>query len=79
LLNAFVRRWQRRYAVIVNEFGEIGIDGDLIVSTEESCRDEHGCIWLLVRATCPNPASAAGETRRFDARDRATVSEFPAR
>jgi G3E family GTPase len=24
----------RRYAVIVNEFGEIGIDGDLIVSTE---------------------------------------------
>ena len=25
----------RRYAVIVNEFGEIGIDNDLIINTDE--------------------------------------------
>lgn len=40
----------RRYAVIVNEFGEIGIDGDLIVSTEEELVEmSNGCICCSVR------------------------------
>ena len=40
----------RRYAVIVNEFGEIGIDGDLIVSTEEELIEmNNGCICCSVR------------------------------
>lgn len=40
----------RRYAVIVNEFGEIGIDGDLIVSAEEELFEmSNGCICCSVR------------------------------
>jgi G3E family GTPase len=40
----------RRYAVIVNEFGEIGIDGDLIVRTEEELFEmSNGCICCSVR------------------------------
>jgi G3E family GTPase len=40
----------RRYAVIVNELGEIGIDGDLIVSTEEELFEmSNGCICCSVR------------------------------
>ncbi len=40
----------RRYAVVVNEFGEIGIDGDLIVSgNEELIELSNGCICCTVR------------------------------
>ena len=40
----------RRYAVIVNEFGEIGIDGDLIVSSSEELVElSNGCICCTVR------------------------------
>lgn len=40
----------RRYAVIVNEFGEIGIDGELIVgSDEELFQMSNGCICCTVR------------------------------
>ena len=40
----------RRYAVIVNEFGEIGIDNDLIVSAEEEIvQMSNGCICCTVR------------------------------
>ena len=40
----------RRYAVIVNEFGEIGIDNDLIVrSDEELFEMNNGCICCTVR------------------------------
>jgi len=40
----------RRYAVIVNEFGEIGIDNDLIVSTDEELFEmNNGCICCTVR------------------------------
>jgi G3E family GTPase len=40
----------RRYAVIVNEFGEIGIDGDLIVSSEEELFEmSNGCVCCSVR------------------------------
>ena len=40
----------RRYAVIVNEFGAIGIDNDLIVSTDEELFEmSNGCICCTVR------------------------------
>jgi G3E family GTPase len=40
----------RRYAVIVNEFGEVGIDNDLIASTDEELFEmNNGCICCTVR------------------------------
>jgi len=40
----------RRYAVIVNEFGEIGIDGDLVVGVDEEIFEmNNGCICCTVR------------------------------
>ncbi len=40
----------RRYAVIVNEFGEVGIDNDLILNTEEELFEmNNGCICCTVR------------------------------
>jgi G3E family GTPase len=40
----------RRYAVIVNEFGEIGIDNELIVNTDEELFEmNNGCICCTVR------------------------------
>lgn len=43
-------RTGRRFAVIVNEIGEIGIDGDLIVHGDEELRQlANGCICCTVR------------------------------
>ena len=40
----------RRYAVIVNEFGEIGIDGELVASgSEELFEMNNGCVCCTVR------------------------------
>jgi G3E family GTPase len=40
----------KRYAVIVNEFGEIGIDNDLIVDTDEEIYEmNNGCVCCTVR------------------------------
>ena len=40
----------RKYAVIVNEFGEIGIDNDLIVESDEEIHEmNNGCICCTVR------------------------------
>ena len=40
----------RRYAVIVNEFGEIGIDGELIVGADEEVFEmNNGCVCCTVR------------------------------
>jgi len=40
----------RRYAVIVNEFGEIGIDGDLVVGADEEVFEmNNGCVCCTVR------------------------------
>ncbi len=40
----------RRYAVIVNEFGEIGIDNDLIVDADEEVFEmNNGCVCCTVR------------------------------
>ena len=39
-----------RYAVIVNEFGEIGIDGDLVVGSDEELIElSNGCVCCTVR------------------------------
>jgi G3E family GTPase len=40
----------RRYAVIVNEFGEVGIDGDLVVGADEEVFEmNNGCVCCTVR------------------------------
>ena len=40
----------RRYAVIVNEFGEQGIDNDLVVDADEEVFEmNNGCICCTVR------------------------------
>ena len=40
----------KRYAVIVNEFGDVGIDNDLIVNAEEEIFEmNNGCICCTVR------------------------------
>jgi G3E family GTPase len=40
----------RRYAVIVNEFGEVGIDGDLILNADEELFEmNNGCVCCTVR------------------------------
>src|SRR6478735_7211442 len=40
----------RRYAVIVNEFGEIGIDNELIVESDEEIYEmNNGCVCCTVR------------------------------
>ncbi len=40
----------KKYAVIVNEFGEIGIDGDLVVGADEEVFEmNNGCICCTVR------------------------------
>ena len=40
----------KRYAVIVNEFGEIGIDNDLIVESDEEVFEmNNGCVCCTVR------------------------------
>jgi G3E family GTPase len=41
---------EKRYAVIVNEFGEIGVDGELIVGAEEDLIElRNGCLCCTVR------------------------------
>ena len=63
----------RRYAVIVNEFGEAGIDGDLIVKTDEELFEmNNGCICCTVRGDLIRSlhrllARGAGAGKQFDA------------
>ncbi|HEU4985680.1 MAG TPA: GTP-binding protein [Rhizobiaceae bacterium] len=59
----------KRYAVIVNEFGEIGIDNDLIVESDEEIYEmNNGCVCCTVRGDLVRVVE--GLTRRpgrFDA------------
>jgi G3E family GTPase len=59
----------RRYAVIVNEFGEIGIDNELIVSADEELFEmNNGCICCTVRGDLIRTLHALlGGGGRFDA------------
>ncbi len=51
LLNRLLRETNgKRYAVIVNEYGEIGIDGDLVVGAEEEVYElNNGCVCCKLR------------------------------
>ena len=64
----------KRYAVIVNEFGEIGIDNDLIIGADEEVFEmNNGCICCTVRGDLdPHPGrldEAQGQVRRHHRRD----------
>ena len=40
----------RKYAVVVNEFGELGVDNDLVVDADEEVFEmNNGCICCTVR------------------------------
>src|SRR5687767_5850852 len=51
LLNRILSENQgKRYAVIINEYGEVGIDNELIVESEEEIHEmNNGCICCTVR------------------------------
>ncbi len=59
----------KKYAVIVNEFGEIGIDNDLIVSSDEEIYEmNNGCVCCTVRGDLIRVISNLMKRRgRFDA------------
>lgn len=59
----------KRYAVIVNEFGEIGIDNELVVDTDEEIFEmNNGCICCTVRGDLIRIIDSLMKRRnRFDA------------
>ena len=63
----------KRYAVIVNEFGEIGIDNDLVVGADEEVFEmNNGCVCCTVRGDLIRVLQGlmkrqAGAARGFDA------------
>ena len=63
----------RRYVVIVNEFGEIGIDNDLILNTDEELFEmNNGCICCTVRGDLIRTlhsllSKQSDKTKTFDA------------
>jgi G3E family GTPase len=59
----------RRYAVIVNEFGEIGIDNDLVVGADEEVFEmSNGCVCCTVRGDLIRVLSGLVRRKgRFDA------------
>ncbi|WP_074381396.1 CobW family GTP-binding protein [Bartonella doshiae] len=59
----------KRYAVIVNEFGEIGIDNDLIIESDEEIYEmNNGCICCTVRGDLIRILeSLMQRSHRFDA------------
>lgn len=70
LLNRILtERHGQRYAVIVNEFGEIGIDNDLIVDADEEVFEmNNGCICCTVRGDLIRIINGLMKRRgRFDA------------
>ncbi len=70
LLNRILRENHgKRYAVIVNEFGEIGIDNDLIVESDEEIYEmNNGCICCTVRGDLIRILeSLMQRSHRFDA------------
>jgi G3E family GTPase len=60
LLNRLLREAEgRRYAVIVNEYGELGIDGALVVGAEEEVYElNNGCVCCKLRGDLVRVASA---------------------
>jgi G3E family GTPase len=69
LLNHLLHGTQgRRYAVIVNEYGELGIDGDLVVGAEEEVYElNNGCVCCKLRGDLVRIASnLVRRPTRFD-------------
>jgi G3E family GTPase len=58
----------RRYAVVINEFGELGVDNDLVVDTDEEVFEmNNGCICCTVRGDLIRIVSGLMKRRdRFD-------------
>ena len=70
LLNRILQNAEgKRYAVIVNEFGEIGIDNDLVVSSDEEIYEmNNGCVCCTVRGDLVRTLSRlTRRPGRFDA------------
>ncbi|EPR41712.1 cobalamin synthesis protein P47K [Desulfovibrio sp. X2] len=56
-----------RFAVIVNEFGEIGIDGDLVVDSDEEIYNmNNGCVCCTVRGDLIRVLSSLVKRRDID-------------
>ncbi len=58
----------RKYAVVINEFGELGVDNDLVVDTDEEVFEmNNGCICCTVRGDLIRIVSGLMKRRtRFD-------------
>jgi G3E family GTPase len=58
----------RKYAVVINEFGELGVDNDLVVETDEEVFEmNNGCICCTVRGDLIRIVSGLMKRRgRFD-------------
>ena len=55
----------KKYAVVVNEFGEIGIDNDLVVNADEEVFEmNNGCICCTVRGDLIRILGGVDETAR---------------
>ena len=72
----------KKYAVIVNEFGEIGIDNDLVVGADEEVFEmNNGCICCTVRAlshlASATVTTASSRVLRPTPRRRRTRSPLP--
>ena len=59
LLNSLLRQADgKRYAVIVNEYGELGIDGDLVIGAEDEVYElNNGCVCCKLRGDLLRVAS----------------------
>lgn len=66
-------RGEGRYAVVVNEFGDVGVDGDLVVgATDHLVQLSNGCVCCTVRGDLQaalRELLAARERRLFGRRD----------
>ena len=68
----------KRYAVIVNEFGEIGIDNDLIVESDEEIYEmNNGCVCCTGRRGPDAPSRPLRRDRRGDHRPRRSGARRP--
>lgn len=65
LLNRMLRRSQRRIAVVVNEFGELPIDGALVVGADDDVIElANGCLCCTVRGDLQEAVAGLLERRR---------------
>ncbi len=50
LLNNLVEQGDKRLALIINEFGEVGLDGDLVTNAEDQVLElNNGCLCCTVK------------------------------